>query len=366
MLRAYKTRLIVNDKERTTLRQYAGASRFVYNWALADRKAMFDAGGKPNMYEQVRRFNALKGEQFPWLSDVAYKVIEGAFRNLDQAYQNFFRRVKSGTEKPGFPKFKSKHKSKASFSMRGSIHVEADRIKLPRLGWLRLAESDYLPIGIEVKLATVSETAGHWYISIMVEDSMPEPARSTGEPIGIDLGVKTLAVFSDGTTFKNPKTLKKYERGLARLQREFSRRKKGSSNRAKTRSKIAKMHYKIACTRKHALHEVSHYATAKTKPSAVVLEDLNVKGMVKNHSLAKAISDASFSELRRQIEYKAAWNGVDVLIADRWYPSSKTCSECGHIKTDLTLKDRTYTCPACGVIIDRDLNAARNLAALAL
>ena len=193
---------------------------------------------------------------------------------------------------------------------------------------------------------------------------IPDPEPGQGEPLGVDFGIKTLAYCSDGTTFENPKALANGERKLKRLQREFARRKRGGKNREKTKRKIAKCHAKIANIRKHALHNVSYHVTAKTKPSTVVVEDLNVKGMMANHCLAKAIADVSFGELRRQIEYKGHWFGVDVVTAGRFYPSSKTCSGCGSVKPLLKLSERKFVCEKCGMVIDRDLNAAKNLASL--
>ena len=343
----------------------AGLARFVFNWGLAEWKAEYEAGGKPSAYGLKKRFNAIKDEKFPWVRDYPYVILEAAFDNLGRAFQNFFRRVKTG-ETPGFPKFKSKHKTTPAFTLRGSITVESDRVKLPRIGWVRLAESGYLPTeNAKLLSAALSRRGGDWYISLQVEREVPTPEPATGEAIGVDLGVKSLAVVSDGTTFDNPRTLRTNEKRLARLQREHSRRQKGSKNRAKTTVKIAQLHKKIADTRSHTLHNISRYVTATTKPSVVVVEDLHVKGMVRNRKLAKAVSDASMGELRRQIEYKADWNGVEVLVADRWYPSSKTCGECGCINDKLTLADRKWTCDSCGTVLDRDLNAACNLARLA-
>lgn len=365
--RAYKTELNPNNEQRTMFRQCAGAARFCFNWALADRIKSYEETGKSgNLYEQKRRFNTLKGEQFPWLYDVPYKLQSSAFANLDTAYKNFFRRVKKG-ENPGFPKFKSKRKTAASFTLQGCIHVEEGQIKLPIIGWTRLAERDYLPTSsVKILSVNVSERASRWFASLQVEQNVPEPEPAQGEPIGVDVGIKSLAVCSDGMTFENPQVLRMYERKLARLQRELSRRQKGSKNREKTRRKIARMHYKIACVRRHALHDVSYYLTAKTKPSVVAIEGLNVAGMLKNGNLAKSIADASFSELRRQIEYKAKWYGVQVVVAGTFYPSSKTCSGCGYVYKGLTLAEREWICPQCGSIHDRDLNAAQNLALLAM
>lgn len=363
--RAYKTKLDLNNEQRSYFVGCAGVSRFVYNWALADRKTMFEAGGKPNIYEQKKRFNSLKHEQFPWLTEYPYVIVQEAFDDLDTAYQNFFRRVKGGAEKAGFPKFKSRHTSSMSFRVRGSVTIKDDSIKLPKVGWVRLAEKGYIPTqGYKLLFATISEKAGDWFASVQVEKEIVD-VHPIGGVIGVDMGIKSLAVCSDGTTFDNPKALGKEEKKLARLQRELSRRVKGSKNRLKTKAKISKLYRKIVDTRKHTLHNISRHVTAKTMPKTVVIEDLNVKGMMANHKLAKAVADASMSEMRRQIEYKSAWNNIEIKIADRWYPSSKTCSNCGNVKDTLTLGERVYTCDCCGFSIDRDLNAALNLAALA-
>ena len=181
--------------------------------------------------------------------------------------------------------------------------------------------------------------------------------------IGVDFGIKVLSTCSNGRVFENPKPLADAQRKLRRLSKELARRKKGGTNWHKTKTALAKMHKRVADVRSHTLHQVSDYLTQEVRPVCIVIEDLNVRGMVRNHSLARAISDVGFGELRRQIEYKAGWLGIEVLIADRWYPSSKTCSRCGVVKSGLTLSDRTYSC-GCGLVIDRDLNAALNLAAL--
>lgn len=365
ILRAYKVELDPNNKQHTAFMQHSGVGRFVYNWALSDRIERYENDNPTNLYEQKRRFNALKHGQFPWIRETAYCVTEQAFRNLDTAYKNFFRRVKRGGKEKGFPKFKSRKRGVGSFTMRGSIHIENGRIKLPRIGWVRLKERGYLPTNrVKILSVNISERAGRWFASAQVEMDMPDPEPGQGDPLGVDFGLKTLAVCSDGTTFENPKALVKAERRLKRLQRELARRKKGGKNRAKTKREIAKCHAKIANIRKHALHDISYHVTAKTKPSTVVVEDLNVKGMMANHCLAKAISDASFGELRRQIEYKGQWYGIDVVTAGRFYPSSKTCSGCGSVKPLLKLSERTFVCEKCGMVIDRDLNAALNLASL--
>ncbi len=367
IFRAYKTELDPNNKQLTQFTQYAGAARFVFNWALADRIERHKRGEKTNLYEQKKRFNALKHEAYLWLDDVAYCVVGQAFVNLDMAYQNFFRRIKAGKKEVGFPKFKSRKRGFSSFVLRRSIYVKDRQIKLPRLGWIRLKETGYLPQdGMRILSATISEHAGHWFVSLQGEIDIPDPVPGQGEPLGIDVGIKNLAVCSDGRVFDNPRCLQMQQRQLGRLQRELSRRKKGGKNWQKTKVKLARCHFRIGNTRKHALHQVSSAVTAKNKPSVIVIEDLNTKGMVKNHSLAQAVSDTSFAELHRQLEYKAKWQGIKIMTAGRFYPSSKRCSACGEIRQSLSLADRTFICPSCGVILDRDLNAALNLASLAI
>lgn len=364
--RAYKTELKLNNRERTRLTGCAGAARFAYNWGLQQKMAAYEATGKsPSYYELHRQLNSLKQTAFPWLYDYSKTIPQEALRDLEKAFQNFFRRLKKG-EKPGFPRFKSRKRRIGSFRLWGSIHVEPRRIKLPRLGWLRLYETGYLPVaGVKVLSATISERAGRWYVSLQVEEEIDE-RQATGEPLGVDLGLKSLAVCSDGTQVENPRALRRASKQLARCQRELSRRQKGSANRAKTKQKLARIHQRIAHLRQDSIHQATSRIVAKTKPetarpAVIVLEDLNVVGMMQNHRLARAIGDAGLGEFRRQMTYKCAWYGIDLQMADRWYPSSKRCSHCGQVKETLLLSERTYHCEACGFVIDRDLNAARNL-----
>jgi putative transposase len=234
---------------------------------------------------------------------------------------------------------------------------------LPRLGRLRLKERGYLPTGgVQILSATVSEQAGHWYVSVQVEEELTRPENS-GPVVGIDLGIKHLATLSDGTVIPNPRHLKRRLKKLQRLQRVVSRRKKGSQNRKKAVRKLAKQHRQIKNQRRNTLHQVTT-RLAKTK-SVLVIEDLNVSGMLKNHHLAQAIGDVGFSEFKRQLLYKASWYGSRVILADRWEPSSKRCSSCGWIDEDLTLSDRIFHCEQCARVLDRDLNAAINLEKLA-
>ena len=371
ILRAYKVEIDPNNVQRTALLKHAGAARFAWNWGLARRKQEYEETGKSsNAITQHRQLNELKKTDFPWMYDVSKAAPQEALRDLDKAYQNFFRRVKKGGETPGFPKFKSRKNGIGSFRTTGAIHVENARIKLPRIGWLRLKEHGYIPIdGIHVLSVTVSESAGHWFVSVQCRQEI-EVAQSTGEPVGVDLGIKELAVVSDGQRFENPKALRKAQSKLKRFQRELSRRKKGGKNREKTRQKIAKAHQRIANIRRDTLHKATSAIVAKTKPdskrpSVVVLEDLNVSGMLSNHCLAQAISDVGFAEFRRQLEYKSVWYGSDLMLADQFFPSSRLCRHCGCINSELKLSDREWTCD-CGAILDRDLNAALNLKSLAV
>ena len=364
--RAYKTALRLNNQERTLLAGCAGTARFAYNWGLRQKIDAYAATGKsPNYYELHRQLNHLKQNELAWMYGYSKTIPQEALRDLDRAFQNFFRRVKNG-EKPGFPRLKSRKRGIGSFRLWGAIQVEADRVKLPRIGWLRLQEKGYLPTtGVKILSATLSERAGRWFIALQVETAIAD-RTATGPVVGVDLGIKNLAVTSDGDTYENPKALRHALKRLAHLQRELARREKGSHNRAKTRAKIARLHDRISCLRQNAIHQATSRIVAKTKPDTqrpalVVMEDLNVAGMMKNGKLARAVADVSMGEFARQMAYKCAWNGTKLVQADRWFPSSKQCSRCGQVKTTLTLAERVFRCEACGLAIDRDHNAARNL-----
>lgn len=362
ILRAYKTEMDPNNKQRAFFRQCAGTSRFVFNWALADRQQRYKDGEKTNRYEQCKRFNALKREQCPWIIEIPYAVTESAFANCDNAFQHFFRRVKTG-EKPGYPKFK-RHGSGDSFQVKNT-RVHSSCVRITRVGLVKLKERDYIPTDAirYGAYATISKRAGHWFISVLVEEEIEQLATS-GKVVGVDFGIKDLAICSNGKVFENPRHLKNAERKLKRLQRELSRRTKGGANWQKTKARLQQAHLDLANARKHTQHEISSYLTYKLRPSVIVLEDLNVSGMMKNHRLAQAIGDVGFYELRRQIEYKAHWLDIEVVLANQWYPSTKTCSRCNAHKPEITLQHRVYHCDHCGLEINRDLNAAKNLAAL--
>ncbi len=374
--RGYKAELDLNNEQVTLAKKHCGAARWAYNYALIRKKANYEQGlHTPYAAELHREINVLKRTDFPWMYEVSKCALQEALRDADDAFKHFFRKValkKQGLWKGkcGYPQFKSKKKAIGSARFTGTIHVYADAIQLPRLGLLRLKEHEYLPMNKKIGSATLSEHAGRWFVSICVHEEQVEPPKATGEPIGVDLGIKTLATVSDGRTFANPKALRKKLNKLKRAARQQSRKHTGSKNRQKARQRLAKMHVRIANVRKDALHKATSALVAKTKPESarprvIVLEDLNVSGMLKNHKLALACADVGLYEFRRQVEYKARFAGVEVLFAARWYPSSKTCHACQHVVETLPLSLREWTCPQCGTWHDRDLNAAHNLAALA-
>jgi len=379
IIRGYKTELDLNHAQITACKRHAGAARYAYNWGLRRKQEVYRATGRSiSAIDLHKELNALKQTELPWMYEVSKCAPQEALRDLDRAFTHFFRRVrlkKMGQwhGSLGYPQFKSKKKGIGSFRLTGAIHVLENAVQLPRLGRLRLKERGYLPTcGVKIFSATVSERAGRWFVSLQVEQEVAEPQPATGNPIGVDLGIKALAACSDGRPpIENPKALRTHLKKLRRACRRLSRRVKGSKNRAKARQLLARQHYRIANIRQDALHKATSSITAKTKPDGerphvVVLEDLNVRGMLKNRRLARAISDVGMGEFRRQMAYKTEWSGEIVLIADQWYPSTKRCSGCGHVKETMTLAERVYVCEqeGCRLVMDRDLNAARNLARL--
>lgn len=370
VVRGYKTELDLNNEQRTACMKHAGASRFAYNWGLARSKEAYHTTGKrPTAMQLHRELNVLKQTDYPWMYETSKCAPQEALRDLETAYKNFFRRVelkKQGKWKGqlGFPRPKKRSKAIGSFRLTGSIHVYPDAIKLPRLGRLRLHERDFIPTDAKVLSATVSEQAGRWFVSIQVEEEQKKPVPTAATAIGVDLGIKTLATLSDGTTFENPRALKHALKKLKRLERQKSRRKKGSAKRKKTCRKLAKQHARVATIRKDVTHKLTTYLCKNH--ALVAIEDLHVAGMLKNHCLAQAVSDSNFGEIRRQLEYKSAYHGTHLVLVDRFYPSSKTCSGCGYIKPELSLSERTFVCEDCGMVLDRDLNAAINVRMVAV
>ena len=362
-MRSYKTEIDPNNVQRTAFLNHAGAARWAYNWGLSRNVDEYESTGKRlSSIDLHRELVQLKKAEVPWLCEVSKWAPQEALRNLDHAFSEFFRRCKTGKGKPGFPKYKSRKNGIGTFTLGQIIRITDRTIQLPRIGKVRLKERGYLPTDERIINATVSECAGRWFVSVLVD---AEPRREMGtEILGVDVGAKSMAVLSDGTTFENPRALIKATKRLRMLHKAVSRKSKGSANRKKAVVRLARHHYRVACVRSDAIHK-STDAIAK-RAAVVGIEDLNVAGMLKNHKIARALSDASMSEFHRQLEYKMAWAGGEVVKADRWFPSSKMCSWCGEIKGDLKLSDREFVCIWCGFEADRDVNAAINLRDMAV
>ncbi len=354
--RAYKTELDLNNVQKTALLRHAGCARFAYNWGLARVK---EQTSKPNAMSLHKELNALKPTDFPWMYGVSKCAMQEALRDLQRAFVNFFE----GRAK--FPTFKSKHDSIRSFRLTGTIKVEDGRVQLPRLGWLRLKERGYIPTDAHILSATISEQAGRWFVSILVKEEIAEQ-ELVNDTLGIDLGIKVLATCSDGTVYENPKALAKHEEHLKRLQKKLSRQQKTSKRRKATKTKIARVWAKIKNIRKDGIQKATTDIVKTKRCQVVALEDLNTSGMTKNHCLAKSVLDASMRQFRTTLEYKQAWAGGEIVLVDRWFPSSKTCSDCGVVKDSLKLSERVFICEDCGSMMDRDLNAAINLKQYAL
>lgn len=366
--RGYKTELDLNNQQRTHCLKHAGTARFAYNWGLAQKQAAYQAGQKtPNAQELHKRLNALKAADFPWMYEVSKCAPQEALRDLDVAFKRFFKGIS------GYPQPKKRSQGIGGFRLTGTIIVGKNWVQLPVLGRVRVFERGYLPRGQHILSATVSERAGKWFVSLLVEEAFNVEHVPSAEPLGVDLGVKEMAVCSDGQRFPNPHALKRNLVKLKRLQRHLAKQTKGGKNRAKTKRQLARLHYRIACIREDALHQATAAIVAKTKPAcqrpaAVVCEDLNVKGMLKNRKLARAIADVGFGKFQKFLGYKALWYRQQLIWADRFYPSTQLCSACGRQRTvALDLSARTFVCEHadCGLVLDRDLNAALNLKKLA-
>lgn len=370
ILRAYKTELDPTCKQTESLLRHAGCARWAYNWGLQKKIETYKSSGKsPSAIDLHRELNLLKRLPVeeggvPWMYESSKCAPQEALRNLDSAYKGFFRRCKSGDKRKGFPSFKSRKNGIGSFRLTGSIRASETYVQLPSLGEVRLKEHGYLPVkNVRVFSATVSEQAGRWFVSLQVELEITDSLPKTPHVVGVDVGITSLAVTSDGEIFDNPKALSRAQRTLRIRQKAVSRKVNGSTNRGKAVARIAKLYRRIVNIRRDSIHKMTTSITKKA--SVVVIEDLNVAGMMRNHKLVRALSDASLSEIRRQFEYKSKWYGTELRKADRFYPSSKLCSQCGAIKEALSLGERTYCCEECSLVLDRDLNAALNLKALA-
>nr|WP_229424433.1 transposase [Moorena producens] len=354
MLRAFKTKLKLNNKQKTLMAQHAGYSRWIWNWALRIWNEADKEGLKLSTNKLKKFYTNHVKPQYPWQSTLSSRVYQFAFMYLGEAFKRFFQ----GTSQ--HPKFKKKGRND-SFTLDNCgriMEFSGTRLKLPFIGWV----STYEPLPeIQTKRVTITRVADSWYLCVAYEFE-PEQTVKSREYLGVDVGVKVLATCSDGTVFENPRAYKKAKKKLARLQRELSRRKIGSKNRYKTQLKLAKAHQRVANIRKDAIHKLTSWLC---KNHAVIgLEDLNVSGLLKNHKLAGAIADSAFYEIRRQLEYKSEWYSSELVFADRFYPSTKTCSSCGHVQ-QMPLKERVFDCEGCDYIADRDLNASLNLERLA-
>ena len=358
---AHKIELDPTQAQARYFAQACGVARFAYNWALSEWVSQYKAGGKPSEAALGRKLNSLKKADYPWMSDVTKCAPQYAIKNLGAAFSRFFK--KQGK----YPRFKKKGKHDSFRADNGppdknshAVRIVGKEVTLPRIGRVRMKE--VLRFQGRVLSCTVSRVAHKWFASFQVEMEREPPVRENQAAVGVDLGVKTLAVLSDGRSFENPKALRSNLHKLKRFSRSLSRKQKGSANRRKARIKLAKLHYRISCIRKDTLHKLTHYLTKNY--TDIGIEDLNVSGMVKNRKLSRAVYDVGFFEFRRQLEYKAKLYGAHVVVADRWFPSSKTCSVCGEVKPTLTLSERRWSC-GCGAIHDRDVNAAINLKNLA-
>jgi putative transposase len=356
MHKTHKIRLKPTPTQVSYFARACGVARFAWNWALEQWNRQYQEGGKPNEADLRKQLNVIKRKQFPWMLEVTKYAPARAIQNLGTAFQRFFA---GQAQRPRF-KRKGVHDSFLAGSTGGNCRCEGKWIRLPNIGWVRMRQELRFP-GRLIS-ATVSRTVGRWFVSILGDTPESAPTVSENQAtVGIDLGVKVLATCSDGETIPNPQPLHRALKRLKRLARQASRKQQGSQNRRKAKERVARQHYRVACIRKNALHQATTRIVRK-EVSVIVLEDLNVRGMMANHKLARAISDVGMGEFRRQLEYKAQWSGKVVVLADRFYPSSKRCSRCGHCKDDLPLSERVFRCAVCGLVLDRDLNAARNLA----
>ena len=357
MLKAYKYRIYPDAEQMQFFAKCFGCVRFVYNRMLSDRIEHYNLTGK-----SLNNTPAQYKSEFTWLKEVDSLALANAQMNLNTAYRNFFRNKSNG-----FPKFKSKKTNNFSYTtnnQKGTVYVENGYIKLPKLKSPVKIRQHRSFEGV-IKSCTISKApSGKYHISILVETEIQKLPASDMR-VGIDVGIKDFAVLSNGEAYKNPKHLRKSEKRLAKLQRDLSRKQIGSSNRNKARIKVAKLHEKIANQRMDFLHKKSTEIIRKNQ--AIVIEDLKVKNLMKNHNLAKSIAEVSWSRFREMLDYKSRWYGRELIIAPPDYPSSQLCSDCGNRSSQTKdLACRVYVCPECGLEIDRDYNASLNLLKLTM
>jgi putative transposase len=347
----HKICLDPTHKQEQYFRKASGIARFTWNWALNEWQNQSKLGLKPTAFSLKKQFNALKQVDFPWTYEVTKYASQQPFIFLKMAFKSFFE----GTSR--YPKKKKKGHCDSFYVGNDQLKVNGNRLKIPKIGPIKMHE--HLRFKGKIESATVSRMADKWFVSLTVKLLKTPTTCKSQASVGVDLGIKSLATLSNGETFEAPKPLKTYFKKLKRLQRSLSRREKDSHNRRQLKLKMAKLHAKIVNIRQDSLHKLTTYLTHHF--GGIVIEDLNVKGMLANHKLARAISDIGLYEFRRQLEYKSKLKGNWLLIADRWFPSSKICSSCGSKKEELKLSQRVYHCEACLNQMDRDLNAAKNL-----
>ncbi|HBG7264395.1 TPA: transposase [Clostridioides difficile] len=378
MKRAYKIEINPTTEQKSKIHQTIGVSRFIYNFYIAHNKEVYESKGKfisgMDFSKWLNNEYIPNNQDMKWIRDVSSKATKQAIMNGDKAFKDFFKKTK------GFPKFKKKKNQdvKAYFPKNNKTDwtIERHRVKIPTLGWVRLKEFGYIPINSIVKSDTVSQKSDRYYVSILVGEDDIQVSKCTIEGIGIDLGIKDFAICSNGSKFKNinkTSTVKKVEKKLKREQRKLSRKyeslkvrnkniKEGVATRQNIQKqivKVQKIHQRLANIRTDYINKTV-FQVIEQKPSYITIEDLNVTGMMKNKHLSKAISSQKFFEFRTKLTAKCKQNNIELRVVDRWYPSSKTCSQCGEVNKGLKLKDRVYKCE-CGLSIDRDLNASINL-----
>lgn len=357
MLLGFKSELKLNNKQRTELAKHSGVARHAWNWGLGLTKQILDHNKHhpsekikfPSAIDLHRWLVAIVKKENPWYYEVSKSSPQEALRALRTAWDRCFKKIS------GVPKFKKKGR-RDRFTLEGSISLDHFKIKVPVVGWLKTYER--LPTGFKPKSVTISKQADRWFISFKMGVE-PQITDKKNPVVGIDLGIKILATLSTGEVFESAKSYRKYEKKLSRLQWLNRRKLIGSANWKKAQVKIARLHRKIANIRKDTLHKLTSYLTKNH--GKIGIEDLNVSGMMANHKLAKAIADVGFYEFRRQLKYKCELYGSELVVVDRWFPSSKTCSNCGTKKEALSLSERVFHCDHCGLEIDRDLNASINL-----
>ena len=358
MITAHKIALAPNDKQATSFARASGVARFAYNWALAEWQRQYEAHKsdpllpKPSQMALRRQLNRIKGDQFPWMAEVTKNAPQMAIIQLGNAFTNFF----SGRTK--YPRFRKKGVHDRFTLTNDQFNVDGFRIRIPRLGWVRMREA--LRFSGNIMSATVSRVADRWFVSITVDtpDTPQQPAENQGA-VGVDLGVSALATLSTGEQVAGTKPHTALLQRLKRLSRAVSRKQQGSANRHKAKATLARLHARIANIRHDTLHKLTTDLTRRFH--TIGIEDLHVRGMMANRRLARAIADMGFHAFRRQLDYKAHRRGGQIVVADRWFPSSKTCSCCGVVLEALPLAVRHWTCGDCRAEHDRDVNAAKNL-----